>query len=58
MAQQNSVDINVNVQGNAVESIGNVKKALKEANVELINAQSNFGDYSQEAIAAAKELPN
>jgi hypothetical protein len=56
MAQQNSVDINVNVQGNAVESIGNVKKALKEANAELINAQSNFGDYSQEAIAAAKKV--
>jgi hypothetical protein len=56
MAQQNSVDINVNVQGNAVESIGNVKKALKEANAELINAQGNFGDYSQEAIAAAKKV--
>jgi hypothetical protein len=56
MAQQNSVDINVNVQGNAVESIGNVKKALKEANAELINAQSNFGDYSQEAIKAAKRV--
>ena len=55
MAQEN-VGININVQGNAVESIGNVKKALKEANVELINAQSNFGDYSQEAIAAAKRV--
>jgi hypothetical protein len=56
MAQENSVDINVNVQGNAVQSIGNVKKALKEANAELINAQSNFGDYSQEAINAAKRV--
>jgi hypothetical protein len=56
MAQQNSVDINVNVQGNAVESIGNVKKALKEANAELINAQANFGDYSKEAIEAAKKV--
>jgi hypothetical protein len=56
MAQQNSVDINVNLQGNAEQSIGNVKKALKEANAELINAQSNFGDYSQEAIAAAKKV--
>ena len=55
MAQEN-VGINIQVQGNAVESIGNVKKALKEANVELINAQSNFGDYSQEAIAAAKRV--
>jgi hypothetical protein len=55
MAQEN-VGININVQGNAVESIGNVKKALKEANAELINAQSNFGDYSQEAVAAAKKV--
>lgn len=55
MAQEN-VGININVQGNAVESIGNVKKALKEANVELINAQANFGDYSDEAIAAAKRV--
>jgi hypothetical protein len=56
MAQENSVDINVNVQGNAVQSIGNVKKALKEANAELVNAQANFGDYSKEAIAAAKRV--
>jgi hypothetical protein len=55
MAQEN-VGINVNVQGNAVEAIGNVKKALKEANAELINAQANFGDYSDEAIAAAKRV--
>ena len=55
MAQEN-VGININVQGNAVESIGNVKKALKEANAELINAQSNFGDYSDQAIAAAKRV--
>jgi hypothetical protein len=56
MAQQNSVDINVNLQGNAEQSIGNVKKALKEANAELINAQNNFGDYSDQAIAAAKRV--
>jgi hypothetical protein len=55
MAQEN-VGINVNVQGNAVEAIGNVKKALREANAELINAQKNFGDYSDEAIAAAKRV--
>lgn len=55
MAQEN-VGINIQVQGNAVESIGNVKKALKEANAELVNAQSNFGDYSKEAIAAAKRV--
>ena len=56
MAQQNSVDININLQGNAVESIGSVKKELKAANAELVNAQSNFGDYSKEAITAAKRV--
>ena len=55
MAQEN-VGININVQGNAVDSIGNVKKALKEANAELINAQANFGDYSKQAIEAAKKV--
>jgi hypothetical protein len=55
MAQEN-VGINIQVQGNAVESIGSVKKALKEANAELINAQSNFGDYSKEAITSAKRV--
>jgi hypothetical protein len=54
MAEKLTYDINVG--GNAVQSIGNVKKALKEANAELINAQANFGDYSQEAIAAAKRV--
>ena len=55
MAQEN-VGININVQGNAVQSIGNVKQALREANAELINAQANFGDYSKEAIEAAKRV--
>lgn len=53
---ENQLSYSINVGGNAVESIGNVKKALKEANAELINAQSNFGDYSQEAIEAAKKV--
>lgn len=53
---ENQLSYSINVGGNAVESIGNVKKALKEANAELINAQANFGDYSQEAIAAAKRV--
>jgi len=55
MAQEN-VGINITVQGNAVESIGSVKKELKAANAELVNAQSNFGDYSKEAITAAKRV--
>lgn len=46
----------INIGGNATESIGNVKKQLKEANAELIDAQKNFGEYSNEAIAAAKRV--
>ena len=46
----------INIGGNATESIGNVKKQLKEANEELIAAQKNFGEYSDEAIAAAKKV--
>ena len=46
----------INIGGNATESIGNVKKQLKEANAELIAAQKNFGEYSNEAIASAKKV--
>ena len=46
----------INIGGNATESIGNVKKQLKEANEELIKAQQNFGEYSDEAIQAAKKV--
>jgi hypothetical protein len=53
---ENQLSFDIKVGGNAVESIGNVKKALKEANAELINAQSNFGDYSEQAIEAAKRV--
>jgi hypothetical protein len=56
MAESNELSFNIKVGGNAEQSIGNVKKALKEANAELINAQANFGDYSKEAIAAAKRV--
>ena len=56
MAESNQLSFDIKVGGNAEQSIGNVKKALKEANAELINAQSNFGDYSKEAIEAAKRV--
>ena len=56
MAESNELSFNIKVGGNAEQSIGNVKKALKEANAELINAQSNFGDYSEQAIEAAKRV--
>lgn len=54
MAEQ--LNYQINVGGNATESIGNVKKQLKEANAELIAAQKNFGEYSNAAIAAAKRV--
>lgn len=38
------------------QTVGNIKKELKEANLELIAAQKNFGDYSAEAVAAAKKV--
>lgn len=38
------------------EKAFNPKKALKEANLELQKAQSQFGDYSKEALAAAKRV--
>jgi hypothetical protein len=54
MAEQ--LNYNINVGGNANESVGSIKKQLKEANVELIQAQKNFGDYSTEAVNAAKKV--
>jgi hypothetical protein len=53
MAQE-TVGIKIEVQGG--ETIGNLKKDLKEANLALIQAQKNFGEYSKEAIAAAQKV--
>lgn len=51
------VGLKVQVDGSqAVQSVGSIKSQLKEANLELINAQKNFGDYSAEAVAAAKKV--
>lgn len=38
------------------EAAFNPKRALREANVELIKAQQNFGTYSAEAVKAAKKV--
>jgi chemotaxis protein histidine kinase CheA len=48
------VGIEIEVKGG--QTIGNLKKDLKEANLQLIEAQKNFGDYSKEAIAAAQKV--
>lgn len=41
-----------------ISSIGEMKKLLKEANFELLAAQQNFGEYSAEAVAAARKVAN
>jgi len=54
MAEQ--LNLQVNVTGNAVQTVGSIKKELKEASLALIDAQKNFGEYSNEAIQAAKKV--
>jgi FtsZ-interacting cell division protein YlmF len=53
------VEVGVRLTGKddgAGKTVGNIKTALKEANKELVQAQSNFGAMSAEAIAAAKKV--
>lgn len=40
----------------AVQSVGNIKKQLKEANADLVSIRDKFGETSQEAIQAAKKV--
>jgi chromosome segregation ATPase len=42
--------------GQVEQSVGNIRKELKGAKSELIAAQATFGDYSKEALAAAKRV--
>ena len=56
MAQE-IIGLKVEVDGSsATKSVGSIKQQIKEANLELIEAQKNFGDYSKEAITAAKRV--
>jgi hypothetical protein len=48
--------IQINGQEKVVKSLGEMKQLLKEANFELLSAQQNFGEYSNEAINAAKKV--
>jgi chromosome segregation ATPase len=50
------LNYNIVIGGNAYASLGEIKKALKDSNNELIAAQQNFGEYSKEAVAAAKKI--
>lgn len=56
MAEE-KVGIKIEVDGSQVtKSVGNVRKELKDANAELVRAQQEFGDYSQQAVEAAKKV--
>jgi hypothetical protein len=46
----------INGQEKVVKSLGEMKQLLKEANFELLSAQKNFGEYSNEAVQAAKKV--
>ena len=51
------VGLKLQVDGSGAEkSVGNIRKEIKEATAELIRAQEAFGDYSQEAVNAAKRV--
>lgn len=55
MAKKIGLEVEVQT-GQAEKSVGNIRKELKAANGELIAAQKNFGEYSKEAIAAARRV--
>lgn len=48
------LNYNINISGNANESVGSLKKQLREAQNEVVNLSSKFGATSKEAIEAAK----
>ena len=51
------VGLKLQVDGTSAEkSVGNIRKEIKEATAELIRAQGAFGDYSKEALTAAKRV--
>lgn len=56
MADQN-LNFKVTVEGGQAQStVGSIRKELKEANQELIRAQNEFGQFSAEAVSAAKRV--
>lgn len=52
MAEQ--LNYNINVSGNASESVGSLKKQLREATADVAILSDKFGATSKEAIEAAK----
>jgi len=57
MAETSTIAVEVKVDSkNAEKSVGSIKSRLKEARTELTNAIENFGEFSQEAATAAKNV--
>jgi hypothetical protein len=57
MAETSTIAVEVKVDSkNAEKSVGSIKSRLKEARNELTNAIENFGEFSQEAANAAKNV--
>lgn len=56
MAEE-KIGIKIEVDGSqGAKAVGNIRKEIKEANVALQQAQAQFGEYSAEAITAAKRV--
>jgi hypothetical protein len=54
---EQNVILNLSVQDNgATKSVGSIRTQLREANQELIKAQEQYGEYSSEAVNAAKKV--
>jgi hypothetical protein len=51
-----NLDLNINIETKGTEVIGLFRKELKEANGELLKAQTLYGDYSAEAVKAAQKV--
>ena len=57
MATNTEVGVKITVDGSqAQNSVGSIKKELREATADLIAMRDKFGEASQEAIAAAKRV--
>lgn len=51
-----NLNLNINIETKGTEVIGIIRKEIKEANGELLKAQTLYGDYSKEAIKAAAKV--
>ena len=50
------LQLNITIDTKGSEAVGIIRKNLKEANGELVKAQALYGEYSAQAIAAAKKV--